>query len=199
MALLRWSAHTLCAAGSTGQRNARSRTVGRGLWPVLPRNCSLPDHGSSQKARHGLDQPPAAAGARADRSAAPTHATRDLPAAPQTASPAPPRDTPNCLAGTSPQRRFRTSVAPSPRAPENVRPGPPARLTERGQGPILRVLRRAPSACFGAGCTLTTEEWQRSRNTDVRAVKPSDEVAAARLCVLSESLILAQDQRWRRA
>ena len=30
-------------------------------------------------------------------------------------------------------------------------------------GPILRVLRRARFACFGAGCTLTTEEWQRSR------------------------------------
>ena len=33
----------------------------------------------------------------------------------------------------------------------------------RPAGPILRVLRRARPACFGAGCTLTTEEWQRAR------------------------------------
>jgi hypothetical protein len=33
----------------------------------------------------------------------------------------------------------------------------------------------------------------------VRVVKPSDEAAAARLCIFSESLILAQDKRWRRA
>ena len=67
--------------------------------------------------------------------------------------------------------------------------------------PRAHTVRSAPKhvACFGVGCTLTTEEWQRSRNTDVRAVKPSDEVAAARLCILSESLILAQDKRWRGA
>jgi hypothetical protein len=49
-------------------------------------------------------------------------------------------------------------------------------------------------------CTLTTEEWQEIRKTtDERTVEPSDEVAAARLRIFSESLILAQDKRWRRA
>jgi hypothetical protein len=33
----------------------------------------------------------------------------------------------------------------------------------------------------------------------VRVVKPSDEVAVATLRIYSESLILAQDKRWRRA
>ena len=88
--------------------------------------------------------------------------------------------------------------APADGSGNGPRRGPPG-LTPRPQSLIIRALRRSLSR--PGRCTLTTEEWQEIRkNTDVRSgsnlrkKSPSQDGA-----FVSESLILAQDQRWRRA
>src|SRR5687767_3820450 len=57
-------------------------------------------------------------------------------------------------------------LEPAARPPFGGRSPGPGRFDTRVLKPDNHLSAPSASACFGAGCTLTTEEWQRSRENE---------------------------------